>query len=221
MWFEIFLSLLCASAQAESPKTPFYPEFKNAVLIKSILDNGNIGFCSGVVLSQKIVLTAAHCIDQNIEHKIQVPGRFYLKYVFASKAVRSSQYQPTLSKSDADIGVLEFAAPLPFKSITLCKDQHAHETLYRVGFGGRKGKNLRQIFTLQSASIGEHGVQLATDIASVSGDSGGPIFAIESGEACLYAIHSSIGLQNIPKQSFNPIIQRTLLPVLLEKTEQK
>jgi secreted trypsin-like serine protease len=217
MHFQKIISILMLGLISQAAHAVEYPEFENAVLIKSVLTNGNVGFCSGVVLNPTTVLTAAHCIDRNTQHRIQIVKKFFIQWTYAVQpAMKSSSYHPELSKSDADIGILTFTKPLPFMSIPLCQKTHANETLYRVGFGGRNGKNLKNTFEIQAKSITDNGAQKALDEQSVSGDSGGPVFAVEGTRACLYAIHSSLGLELSPKVTYNPIIRRTSLPVALE-----
>jgi|GEM_PF-2225988 len=189
----------------------------HAVLIRSRVSNGNIGYCSGVVIDASTVLTAAHCVENNTDHHIHLAAA----WIAADRPMKSSDYHPAHSKSDSDIGILKFSKALPFSPIRICRKTHSKDTLYRVGFGGRDGKNTEHVFKIQGTGLeslkGE--LQLATDQKSVSGDSGGPIFALEplhAGEkptACLYAIHSSIGLEKLPRMSYNPIVRRTLLPI--------
>jgi len=74
--------------------------------------------------------------------------------------------------------------------------------LVRVGFGGRNGKNKRQIIkNIDQVQILNDYIK-TKDQSSVSGDSGGALFQRQNSKLVLVGIHSTID----GKYAFNPVL---------------
>ena len=148
------------------------------------------GRCSGVVLAQDIVLTAAHCVPA--ASKLQVSGNRGGGYQTLSalspviEAVRHPLYNPA-DKGSPDLAILKLAKPLPDRFIPAAvnpRDLRAGDDLIAAGYGKSAANDtsavLRMVLLRVSdahrgwvtlVSVGEDASQAAP------GDSGGPVFA--------------------------------------------
>ena len=163
------------------------------------------GRCSGVLLAQDIVLTAAHCIQPG--EKFQVGGSVgggerNLQPSLLSpveQIVVHPLYKPTDAGSP-DLAMLKLARPLPdrFIAATLnARGLSVGDDLIAAGFGktaernSRPGVVLRMVLLRVSDSV-RGWVMLASigDDASGggAGDSGGPMFSYRGG------MHSLVGI---------------------------
>ena len=163
------------------------------------------GRCSGVLLAQDIVLTAAHCIQPG--EKFQVGGSVgggdrSLQPSLLSpveQIVVHPLYKPTDGGSP-DLAMLKLARPLPdrFIAATLnARGLSVGDDLIAAGFGktaernSRPGVVLRMVLLRVSDSV-RGWVMLASvgDDASGggAGDSGGPMFSYRGG------MHSLVGI---------------------------
>ena len=190
----------------------------DAVLIKSLVSNGNTGFCSGVLISRRRLLTAAHCLDQNsnFQIKVSLPAATGEVWMNAMNPVKDPRYNVNISKYNYDVGTLDLQTPLPLNSgihfKPLCRFAHLHEVAERVGYGGRQNQNLKTIIPLTLSKVAPTRLSLiAIDPESVPGDSGGPIYATEYGHACLLATHSTLQTgPGMPPESYNSFLIRLM-----------
>ena len=196
------------------------------VMIRSQVDNGNLGFCSGVVISPTQVLTAAHCIEHNSLFEIFPDGdRGPALPVIGTSGRVHPRYNFGVSPYDFDIGIIEFSSNMILDQWStaygICYKDHIAEKIEQVSFGMRNGTHLRHIewrptFGLTPSRV----TQLSLDGGSVLGDSGAPVFVLERSIPCLYAIHSTLvtdfetrpdGTQvPVKRTSFDPILKRLL-----------
>jgi hypothetical protein len=163
------------------------------------------GRCSGVVMAQDIVLTAAHCIQPG--EKLNVGGTVgggeqpLQAFLFSpvDRVVVHPLYKPTDGGSP-DLAMLKLAKPLPdrFIAATLnARGLSVGDDLIAAGFGktaernSRPGIMLRMVLLRVSDSI-RGWVMLASVGEGVSGggagDSGGPMFSYRGG------MHSLVGI---------------------------
>jgi hypothetical protein len=152
------------------------------------------GRCSGVVMAQDIVLTAAHCIQPG--EKFQVGGNVGGGYQTLPPSLLSDVerivvhplYKPTDSGSP-DLAMLKLARPLPdgFLAATLnARGLSVGDNLIAAGFGktaardSKPGLTLRMVLLRVSDSV-RGWVMLASVGEDASGggagDSGGPVFS--------------------------------------------
>ena len=161
--------------------------------------------CSGVVMAQDIVLTAAHCIlpgeKLNVGGTVGSGAQPLQAFLFSpvDKVVVHPLYKPTDSGSP-DLAMLKLAKPLPdrFIAATLnARGLSVGDDLIAAGFGktaerdSRPGIMLRMVLLRVSNSI-RGWVMLAIVGDGVSGggagDSGGPMFSYRGG------MHSLVGI---------------------------
>jgi hypothetical protein len=163
------------------------------------------GRCSGVVMAQDIVLTAAHCILPGA--KLNVGGTIgggeqpLQAFLFSpvDRVVVHPLYKPTDAGSP-DLAMLKLAKPLPdrFIAATLnARGLSVGDDLIAAGFGktaerdSKPGIMLRMVLLRVSDSI-RGWVMLASVGEGVSGggagDSGGPMFSYRGG------MHSLVGI---------------------------
>jgi len=163
------------------------------------------GRCSGVLMAQDIVLTAAHCIQPG--EKLNVGGTVgggdqpLQAFLFSpvEQAVVHPLYKPTDAGSP-DLAMLKLAKPLPDRFIpaTLnARGLSVGDDLIAAGFGktsardSKPGVVLRMVLLRVSDSV-RGWVMLASVGDGVSGgaggDSGGPMFSYRGG------MHSLVGI---------------------------
>ena len=170
-----------------------------AVMIQSTVSNGNLGTCSGVLLSDHRVLTAAHCVQNNRNFTVSLydeSGALWGTRTGMNPEIQK-YYRPGISLTDNDLGSLDLRIPLfghlPFSYLPICQNYHQGDSVLRVGFGGRANGNPRTSFLLVVKGITPNRLSAYTDDPqSVHGDSGGPLYAFENGTQCIFAIHSTL-----------------------------
>lgn len=208
----LFLFLLCANpglsswGSLENFSSVLEHEFDDAVMITSLTQDGKRGICSGVLLAPDWVATAAHCILGNSQHRVNRANRTK-GWVEATSVFPHPRYDPKISYSASDIGLIRLKSKIQgaSKIKPICSQNPLGSQLYRVGFGGRGGLNQKMVFELTAFDYwSRHQTYMIPDENSTSGDSGGPIYAIEEGRPCLFAIHSTITVGEGPRMSYNP-----------------
>lgn len=188
--FIIFVFSFTAQA-----KTDIY---SGNLLIKA-KKNGIFFFCSSVAVAPTTLFTAAHCLDNASEVIVLVNQKSWPVIKF----LKHPKYKRSQSLFMNDIGVIHLAKSLP-NSIAKYKVQKPQlgDRFLRVGFGGRKGLNSRQVIDdLVQIKLYKNYIR-ALDSNSVSGDSGGAIFQKTKSGLTLVGIHSTID----GKYSFNPAL---------------
>jgi len=163
------------------------------------LMNNNTPFCSGTLISESHVVTAAHCIEaaenippDNLSVGFGVTGATKIKVVGLKKHESyadqnlDSEFTPALN---ADIGIVKLAGPVPkpYRSIALLPSTEnlvTNEKVYIAGFGLDETGNagvLKASFSLFSAenSVSQNFKTVSSVTQSTcNGDSGGPAFVV-------------------------------------------
>ncbi len=170
------------------------------------------GFCTGVVLSSNIVLTAAHCLrptrDMLVLYRDAAGQPVTLEVAAATTHpdFRADAIQRRVVSVDA--ALLETATPLPsaFRPAALAREASARigQSVIAVGFGTAREGVAKTGGTLRAADLAVRApasqVLLWADdpdqagLGACSGDSGAPIFD-EDGETVLAIVAWTAGAQ--------------------------
>jgi hypothetical protein len=170
--------------------------------------------CSGVAVSPKIILTAAHCLEGSIKsvrvfnhsrynptHKgLTISGyEIHPKYHF-----KSSRYQHDLAKIFLTEKISE-----DIKIYPVAKDNNVSGIFYRFGYGMRNNQNQRTLLLPKLRRLNaEEDVLELDDKFSKSGDSGGPIFIETENHISILAIHSTFSFGPEGNFSLNPLLSK-------------
>ena len=161
---------------------------------------GAKGRCSGVVLAQDIVLTAAHCVRRG--ERFQIGGQFGGGYQTGFGPVAEIIPHPLYTPGDAgspDLAILKLAKPLPDRFVAAVLNPRAPgvgDDLIVAGYGksaaADSGTSVVLRMVLQRVSQSIKGWLILTSVGedatgAGSGDSGGPVFAYRG-------MHSLVGL---------------------------
>jgi hypothetical protein len=188
----LFLALLAAFVSLCGPALAIVGEAAPADTViqrHTILISSAKGRCSGVVLAQDLVLTAAHCVE--------AAGGKYVVSGLARDVIRVSVTEvarhPDFRKTDADIALVKLAQPLPVRFASAFLQGRPLRPGDRVivgGYGvGVAGKSDARA-TLRSAGLVvshlwrgratladvNHSEPEEKRLGPCNGDSGGPVF---------------------------------------------
>lgn len=192
-----------------------WDKFNSSLLIEVTKDNA-VFTCTGVAISDHIIVTAAHCLVGEIQKVRIFVGDTYdpkkPSLEMASFRVHPD-YNPMKSNYQNDIAKITMKEKIP-SYINLCPIHQGPTVvgqIYRFGFGARDKKNVRTVITPTFRQINTlTGVVELNDTYSQSGDSGGPIF-VDSGKGIsVLAIHSTLSSGPEGRFSFNPLLSHYL-----------
>ena len=158
-------------------------------------------FGTGVLISPKIVLTAAHVLPEKSE-KIEVYfGNGFYDYdqkVVAKNFKRHESYNP--NSLNNDIGLVELNKSVEYDYYTYNNDKNKQmKDVFSVGFGqtendqsGVKYSANLVVSNTTNKWINCKTTDNETNSSLFFGDSGGPQFFIVNGKYVIYGIHSHI-----------------------------
>ena len=184
----------------ENPSTTLSPGLNAAVLLRVKKQNTHF-ICSGALIQNNIVVTAAHCLDGASE--VQVTNDPILQkagnhFVMTTEWKMHPGYTGN-NLTGIDLAVIKLKSPIEIKIYFTptpmpAKKQLGKIDFQRIGFGIRDGINKRNLFSENSIkySIGSHYIQ-AYDENGLVGDSGGPVFLTYDQQAnslALIGVHS-------------------------------
>ncbi len=188
-----------------------WAHYNSSLMIEVTRPNG-VFTCSGVAVSDSLVVTAAHCLDGQVTKVRVFTGERY-DPMSPSLEVSSFKihphYNPKFSQYQSDIAKIHLTNALPqsINIFPLYKNQTMNGKFFRFGFGARKNKNIRTVITpeLKRVNLQDSILEL-NDKFSYSGDSGGPIFMNLGDQTYLVAIHSTFSFGPNGRYSYNPLI---------------
>ncbi len=196
-------------------KTDQWEKFNSSLLIEVTRPNG-VFTCTGVAVTPKLILTAAHCLDGEVK-KVRVFTQD--RYDPKQPALETTgfelhpNYKPMQSQFKNDLAKLNLKENLP-TSINIhpiLKTSTVVGELFRFGFGARDKKNIRTVITPTFKWINfiDNFLEL-NDTFSMSGDSGGPIFVKNTDGIFVAAIHSTLSHGPQGRFSYNPLLSAYL-----------
>lgn len=185
--------------------------------------------CSGVVIANRVVLTAAHCLEKSVPEAIHV-GEIRLNRFPVKKTIIHKDYNPKTLANDLGLIILESNIEMPFRPIRIL-DSHSRlaegTPLTVAGFSPFTRNQRQDIFEALSYKImydyteDDHRLRKQTVLAFESrnrdpkkvmfaqlmggicpGDSGGPTFIHVNGRPFLYAINSFISSHMIQEKKY-------------------
>jgi secreted trypsin-like serine protease len=176
-------------------------------------------FCSGSVIAQDLVLTAAHCVLPGAEYKVIVPGETPPRLLEIRRVASHPQFnvQSIMAhRASADVALLQLAAPLPASKApaplgapVIPIAVGARLTIAGVGVtrrgDGKTGGTIRAADLAVTGKPGTLQIRLADPLANnvreglgaCTGDSGAPAFEMQGGRATIVGVVSwSTGANN-------------------------
>lgn len=153
-----------------------------------------VGSCTGTIVMPRVVLTAAHCLDQDVRSVRVWPGTG--PEFEAASFVHYPGY--VFNQSGFDVGVIFMAEDLPRTPVPLLlsRDGKLGETAIIAGWGRDENSITTSLragsTTLSAVTTTFLQTQYAPPSSSVcSGDSGGPIMLQENGRWSIAGITSA------------------------------
>jgi secreted trypsin-like serine protease len=192
---------------------------KSVVAVVADREEGQ-ALCTGSILSENIVLTAAHCVEGN-------PQQMSLIFANNIKKANSSQVRsvdtfeqnpywqnPSASKK-GDLALLHFTGGLPrgYQPVQLvdrATSLQEGDSVYFLGYGVTNGNTHAGsgvLRTTETTVLGEQSpTQIVTDGTKTSvcfGDSGGPAFIEQDGQWLQWGVASSVSSQSCNEVSIH------------------
>lgn len=180
-----------------------------------IYDTPTQTYCTGLLISNSVILTAAHCVEKSTTALTLAFGFQPLKgnYILrkSSKTISHPQYNKTSSNSRYDLALISIAdsAPKGYQPLLIPDDKfpiQVGQTFTAAGYGRTSGKKddthdnqgtgfLRHV-ELKIQSLSTDGNQFYVDQKSnkgiCSGDSGGPALMRYLGKDYVVGVASAI-----------------------------
>jgi len=183
--------------------------YRSEVMILS--SRGNL--CTGIVLRQELVLTAAHCIEPGLAYKLYEldAERKPIFHDLAKTVVHPRFSKPAFdnNRATADLALLKLDAPLPARFLPAVLSAPrprvaVGENFAIVGYGVTAPRDNRSAAVLRRADLvatGQPGnLQLrlvdpaargeAPGLGACTGDSGGPVYEERDGKRVVYGVIS-------------------------------
>jgi secreted trypsin-like serine protease len=176
-------------------------------------------FCTGSLIAQDLVLTAAHCVLPGADYKVILPGETPPRLLDIRRVASHPQFkvQNILAhRASADVALLQLAFPLPASKApaqpgapVIPIEVGSRFTIAGVGVTKRgDGKSGGTIRAADLAVTGKPGtlqirladpltINLRDGLGACTGDSGAPAFEMQAGRAVIVGVVSwSTGANN-------------------------
>lgn len=188
-----------------------WEKFNSSLLIEVTRPNG-VFTCTGVAVSDQLIITAAHCLEGDVKQVRIFTGSKYDAKA-SSLAVKDYKIHPKYnakeSRFKSDLAKISLKDKLPgfVKLHSIYSGKRIDGTLYRFGFGERNKQNIRTVITPKFRNLNfDDAVIELNDQFSRSGDSGGPIYMQNGDEITVLAVHSTFSHGPEGNFSFNPLL---------------
>lgn len=173
-----------------------------AQTVVSVYDQSSDNFCTGVILADNIIVTAAHCLGEKPENMFVVFGlNFQNAMQFPVDKFQPSPYWNTPGTIPGDIALLHFAGNMPsgFRAATLLPSGYLQNTMNvtLAGYGINDEQNQTGAGVLRMASASIANAAYSTSEVEVNqnngqgaceGDSGGPGYISVNGQYYLWGV---------------------------------
>jgi secreted trypsin-like serine protease len=169
-------------------------------------------FCSGSLIAQDLVLTAAHCVLPGADYKVILPSETPPRLLDIRRVAQHPQFkvQDILAhRASADVALLQLAAPLPAAKAPaplgaplIPIQVGARLTIAGVGVvrrgDGKSGGAIRAADLAVTGKPGALQIRLADPLTNntreglgaCTGDSGAPAFEMQDGRAVIVGVVS-------------------------------
>ncbi len=169
-------------------------------------------FCTGSLIAQDLVLTAAHCVLPGADYKVILPGETPPRLLDVHRMASHPQFNVAgilAHRASADVALLQLAAlpraskaPAPLGAPLIPIEAGSRFTIAGVGVtkrgDGKSGGTIRAADLAVTGKPGSLQIRLADPLTNnireglgaCTGDSGAPAFEMQSGRAIIVGIVS-------------------------------
>jgi Trypsin len=169
-------------------------------------------FCSGSLIAQDLVLTAAHCVLPGADYKVILPGETPPRLLDVKRRASHTQFNIAgilAHRASADVALLQLASPLPpskapapIGAPVIPINVGSRFTIAGVGVTRRgDGKSGGTILAVDLVVTGKPGTlqirladpltnNLRNGLGACTGDSGAPAFEMQGGRAVIVGVVS-------------------------------